>query len=83
MPPSRKVSEIVALTLMPIRRAASGSWAVARIARPARVGLMNQVSANTSGIITAKARMYPRRMRYPADGEHRLLRVDQVGHALR
>ena len=57
MPPSRKVSEIVALTLMPIRRAASGSWAVARIARPGRVRLMNQVSANTSGIMTAKARM--------------------------
>ena len=50
---------------MPIRRAASGSWAVARIARPARVVLMNQVSANTSGIITAKARMYPRRIGTP------------------
>ena len=42
---------------MPISRAASGSWAVARIARPARVELMNQLSANTSGIITANARM--------------------------
>ena len=57
MPPSRNVSEIVALTLMPISRAASGSWAVARIARPAWVLLMNQPSANTSGIITANARM--------------------------
>ena len=83
MPPSRNVSEIVALTLMPISRAASGSWAVARMARPARVVLMNQVSANTSGIITANARMYAALDRYAADGEHGLLHVDQVGHALR
>ena len=52
IPPSMNVSEIVLLTLMPISRAASGSWAVARIARPGAVRLTNQFSAITSGIIT-------------------------------
>ena len=36
MPPSRKVSEIVVSTLMPMSRAASGSCAVARMALPSR-----------------------------------------------
>ena len=36
-PPRAKVNEIVRLTLMPISRAASWSWAVARIALPCRV----------------------------------------------
>ena len=45
--------------------AASGSWAVARIALPARVEPMNQVVANTSGIITAKATRYPRKIGTP------------------
>ncbi len=38
-------------TLMPISRAASGSCAVARIARPMRLWLMNVVSSRTSGIV--------------------------------
>ena len=39
-------------TLMPISRAASGSCAVARIALPMRLRLMNWVSSSTSGIVT-------------------------------
>ena len=59
MPPSRKVIEIVVLTLMPISRAASGSCAVARIALPRRLRLMNVVSRKTSGIVTAAASTSP------------------------
>src|SRR3954467_4612549 len=53
MPPIRKVAEIVVSTLMPISRAASGSWAVARIALPSRLRLMNATIRITSGIVTA------------------------------
>ena len=53
MPPSRKVSEIVVSTLMPISRAASGSCAVARIALPSRLRLMNAIMSRTSGIVVA------------------------------
>ena len=60
MPPSRKVTEIVVSTLMPISRAASGSCAVARMALPIRLLEMKVTSAITSGAVTATARMSPR-----------------------
>ena len=59
MPPSRNVSEIVVSTLMPIRRAASGSCAVARIALPSRLRPMNAVITSSSGIVTAIASTSP------------------------
>src|SRR2546423_696717 len=43
--PMKKVMPMVRLMLIPIRRAASRSWAVARIARPTRVRWMNWLSA--------------------------------------
>ena len=51
--------EIVVSTLMPIRRAASGSCAVARIAFHRRLRVMNVVSRRTSGIVTATASTSP------------------------
>ena len=56
----RNVSEIVRSTLMPISRAASGSWAVALMARPSRVLVMNHASPITNGTIAPIAMMYPR-----------------------
>ena len=44
---------------MPISRAASGSCAVARMARPMRLWLMKVVSRRTSGIVTAIASTSP------------------------
>ena len=48
----RNVIAIVRLMSTPIRPAASGSWAVARIALPCFVLPTNQLSANSSGIVT-------------------------------
>ena len=48
----RNVIAIVRLTSTPIRPAVSGSWAVARIARPWRVVRTNQVRTSSSGIVT-------------------------------
>ena len=45
---------------MPISRAASGSWAVARMALPRRLRPTKLVSRNTSGMVTTTARMLPR-----------------------
>ena len=70
-PPSRNVSEIVVSTLMPISRAASGSCAVARIALPRRLRVMNGVSRKTSGTVTATASTSPRWIGDAADGEER------------
>ena len=50
---------------MPISRAASGSWAVARIAFPCRVREMNHVSSSTSGIVAAIASTSERRTTAP------------------
>ena len=52
MPPSRNVSEIVVSTLMPMRRAASGSCAVARIALPRRLRETKAAGRITSGTVT-------------------------------
>ena len=51
---------------MPIRRAASGSCALARIALPMRVRVMNHVSAMISGTVTPTASRSARRMTTPA-----------------
>jgi hypothetical protein len=65
IPPIRNVSEIVVSTLMPMSRAASGSWAVARIARPRRLWLMKVVSSSTRGMVAAIASTSPRAIEMP------------------
>ena len=83
MPPSRKVSEIVVSTLMPISRAASGSCAVARIALPRRLRLMKVVSRKTSGIVTAIASRSPCVIVDAADLDEHVGLVDEVRDARR
>ena len=53
------VKEIVVSTLIPISRAACGSWAVARMARPMRERLMKLTSRTTSGAVTSSASRSP------------------------
>ena len=50
-PPSANVNAIVRLTSMPISRAASVSWAVARIALPWRVLRTTSTSASSTGMV--------------------------------
>ena len=67
---------------MPISRAASGSCAVARMARPIRLWLMNVVSSRTSGIVTADREHVTLVDDHPADREELLLRLDEIRNAL-
>ena len=84
IPPIRNVSEIVVLTLIPISRAASGSCAVARIALPWRVRLMNQVSDHArAGSSSPIANTSARRMTTPEILNDRVVLVDQVVDARR
>ena len=50
---------MVVSTLMPISRAASGSWAVARIALPMRLRVTNAPSRSRSGTVAATASTSP------------------------
>ena len=50
---------MVVSTLMPISRAASGSWAVARMALPMRLRVTNPPSRSSSGTVTAIASTSP------------------------
>ena len=82
MPPSRKVSEIVVSTLMPMRRAASGSCAVARMALPSRLPWMNAVIASSSGIVTKIESRSPLVKSMPAMSNSACCEFDEVGDAL-
>ena len=68
-------------TLMPMRRAASGSCAVARMALPMRLRAMKLTSTMTSGVVTAIASTSPFVTGTPAIVNRMILRVDEVRDA--
>ncbi len=68
-------------TLIPMSRAASGSWAVARMALPSRLFATKAVRRITSGIVAAIASRSPREMEMPNTLNSSFWESDQVRHA--